>query len=114
MATRTKPAPDEAEPEKTAETTATDEDKMTIRQVVEEVLSDLLPGKVETETETVVDTGPMTAREEESHTRSIVAEAIQAFKDEFKGVEVAATKETEAEPGKKPTRWIERKLWGVE
>jgi len=114
MAARTKPAPEtEAEVEKTAETPSTDEDKKTIREVVEEILTDLLPAKSE---ETVIEepaAEPQTAREEEKHTRSVVSQAIEEFLAAAKPQPTSAP-ETETEPGKTTTRKIEKWLWGKE
>ena len=120
MATaKTKPVTEE--PEVTEP--ATDEKPVTKSEVVEivkEAISDLLPGKKDAEAteepEAVEDTTVMTARQEEQRTHSIVSEAIKAFKEEFAGDDKskAEKKEPEAEPGKKPTRWVERVLWGAE
>ena len=119
MATaKTKPVTEEPDPEP-----ATDEKPVTksdVVEIVKEAISDLLPGKVEAtteETETdVEDTTTMTARQEEQRTHSIVSEAIKAFKEEFSADDSkkADKKEPEAEPGKKPTPWIQRVVWGIE
>ena len=63
------------------------------------------------------DDKPVGPREEEARTRSIVAEAIAALKEQIKGEEPAAkpaAKETETPPGTKTGRWIEKHLWGAE
>lgn len=100
---------------------ATDEKPVTksdVVEIVKEALSDLLPGKAETEepAEEVEDTTVMTARQEEQRTHSIVSEAIKAFKEEFTAEDSKKSekKEAETEPGKKPTRWVERFVWGHE
>ena len=119
MATaKTKPVTEEPEPEP-----ATTEPSDDFTEKVTAVLKDVLPGMLggaaattETETESVEDTTTMTARQEEQRTHSIVSEAIKAFKEEFSADDSkkADKKEPEAEPGKKPTPWIQRVVWGIE
>ena len=65
--------------------------KSELVETVKEILTNLLPGKSEgtTETETGDESGApakrLSARDEEEHTRGIVAQAIEEFKKGFSG-----------------------------
>lgn len=120
MATaKTKPVTEEPDTEP-----ATTEPSDDFTEKVTAVLKDVLPGMLggaaattETETESVEDTTTMTSRQEESRAYEGVREAIKDLKDAFtegKDAAKADKKEPEAEPGKKPTPWIQRVVWGIE
>jgi hypothetical protein len=89
-----------------------------ITSIVKEVVGSLVPGaEDDTKKATTSDKAP-SPRDEEARTRSIVAEAIAAFKgtlDETdKGKAAPAGAGPETKPGAKTGRWIEKHLWGVE
>lgn len=92
--------------------------KSELLETVKEIVRDLLPGKSgETETKSDDEGGTpakrMTARDEEEHTRGIVAQAIEDFlakaptekKEEKKTV-------TEEVPGARHVRKVEGFIWG--
>ena len=86
------------------------------------IVKDLLGGTTEevtTETEETETGKPVTARQEEAQTHSIVSELVKQFKAEFEGkpVDKKETKEPETKPGPKAgglKAWVEKNLWGVE
>ncbi len=109
-------APATSETETTTEKTPDDLTEK-IRAVVKEVLGDLSP-KGEAKTEPDPESAkPLTAREEETRTHNIVAEAIAAFKEELVGQKSEkpqpAHKEAETVPGSSSVRKIEKLLWGA-
>ena len=92
--------------------------KSELLETVKEIVKDLLPGKSgETETKTDDDSGTpakrMTARDEEEHTRGIVAQAIEDFLAKAP-TEKKDDKKVEAEPvpGARTVRKVEGFLWG--
>lgn len=109
MATaKTKPAPEaKTEPEEEPQTEPEETEDEGLAAKVE-ALVDAALAKRPAETDK-----PMTSRAEEEHARVTVADLVREFKEAVKGEEPPA-KEAEEQPGKKPTRWIERKLWGAE
>ena len=116
MVTKAKPAP-EAEEEPEEKPVEITDEALTekIKAVMKELFGDKVPDAPESEP-APDDSKPMTAREEETRTHNIVAEAINAFKEEFAGEDKDKSdkKEPESVPGKKATRWIENFLWGKE
>ena len=121
MVTKTKTEPEA----KAEEETSTDEPtikKSELVETVKEILGDLLPGKggeseSEESSETSEPTKRLSARDEEEHTRGIVAEAIAEFKKALgdKGEkEAAPVTEPEKVPGSTTVRKVEAGLWGKE
>ena len=101
------------EPEAKAEETIKKSDLI---ETVTQIVKDLLPGKSEETTETEETGTPakrMTARDEEEHTRGIVATAIQEFLAKSP-TDTKETKEvkTEEVPGAKHVRKVEGFMWG--
>lgn len=95
-------------------------DKGELREALKEILPEFLGGakteEVETDEPAADDGKVVTAREEEARSHNLVMEAIKEFKKEFAGEDDTKSekKEPEAEPGKKPTPWIQRVMWGIE
>lgn len=119
MVTKAKAPPEEAETETTDEKPVT---KSEVVEIVKEAVAGLLPtGEPKADgpatDEPATDDGKVvTAREEEARSHNLVMEAIKEFKKEFAGEDDTKSekKEPEAEPGKKPTPWIQRVMWGIE
>ena len=92
--------------------------KGNLRDMLKELLPDLLSGEetVETEVEPEKDGKRPTARDEEARTYKEVMEAIKEFKDAFTGKEDEGKAKAEPEkvPASSAVRWIEKKLWGTE
>lgn len=113
MAARTKPAaeePEVKEPEEPKAEAVSDDEALTAK--IEAVVKSLMPAAPEARE---VEAEPQTARQEESRAASLVADAINEFKDALKGTEKEAPKsEPEEAPGKKKVRWVEKYLWGVD
>ena len=109
---KTEPAPETESPSEQEPETKT-EDKTSLREEIKAVLEEMGTKKPEPE-----EGKPVTSREEEQRTYSIVREAIETFKEEL-GIgkepeKKEEKKETETVPASNPVRWIERKLWGKE
>ena len=111
--------PPEVKAEVTEPETKTEETikKSDLIETVKEVLKDLLPGKSGEAGEPEEPEAPtkrMTARDEEEHTRGIVAEAIAEFKKALPGGDPTAEKKSEPEelPGARHVRKVEGFMWG--